>query len=289
MKNKILPIISISLILISSFLSYYSGDVLGNNMSVAATFFWGGKITIFTALVGFFLLYKQPKYLFFIGIINVLVFIVYASGIFYGAEVCSKFNDNCDSETINSLQIGFGQIKLGVGLYLLIISSILLLVLEFKNFLELFKPSQSSEPVVSKTGKTIDFKAIYQNNRKIILPIGIVIIAGAIWMFSRTDIIVGKWQGGAFNEIVAFKKSNDHGYSANCASMGTNMTSNAFKLNQELFKDVVITNDSILTGQILVPMGSGDQSWYNFTGTISKNLIKVYIGEAKWAWAYKKN
>jgi hypothetical protein len=137
---------------------------------------------------------------------------------------------------------------------------------------------KSGNPVISKKSLTIGGGIIF-----------IVIIAGALWLFFGTNIILGKWQGGAFNEIVEFQKSEDHGYFAICTTMGTNMTSNAFQINQKLFKDVVISNDSILTGQILVPMTSGTQSWYNFTGTISKNLIKVYIGEAKWGWSYKKN
>ena len=53
------------------------------------------------------------------------------------------------------------------------------------------------------------------------------------------SLITGKWEGGAFNEIVEFFGDIDTTfYSAICVKMGNNNSSNKFQLKQKLIKNI---------------------------------------------------
>jgi hypothetical protein len=102
--------------------------------------------------------------------------------------------------------------------------------------------------------------------------------------------IFGQWQGGAFDEVIVFGPEDDNLdiYYATCLKNGTNKTSNAFKKNQKLFEQVQIPDENTISGQILVPMQSGSQEWYDFTGSIDSESIHVTIGPHNWQWSYRK-
>ena len=104
--------------------------------------------------------------------------------------------------------------------------------------------------------------------------------------------IFGQWQGGAFNEVIEFMidDNNDNYdiYYATCLEKGTNLTSNAFKKNQILFEHVQIQDENTISGRILVPMQTGNQEWYDFTGSIDSESIHVTIGPHNWQWSYRK-
>jgi len=107
---------------------------------------------------------------------------------------------------------------------------------------------------------------------------------------SSHDLIIGKWQGGDPYELEFRKMScGVNGFFALCTKASPNaVANNSFKKNQMLFRDVEFLSTSTITGQILVPMQSGDQSWFSFTGTINHDEMAVQIGEAKWGWGFKK-
>ncbi len=103
------------------------------------------------------------------------------------------------------------------------------------------------------------------------------------------SFITGKWEGGAFNEIVEFFGDIDTTfYSAICVKMGNSNSSNKFQLKQKLIKNIEYIDNSTLKGQILVPMTSGTQEWYDFKGKIENNYINVTIGPGNWKWSYKR-
>jgi hypothetical protein len=107
---------------------------------------------------------------------------------------------------------------------------------------------------------------------------------------SSIDLISGKWRGGDPYEL-EFRKvgCGFNGFFALCTKENPNdKPNNAFKENQMLFKDVEFLNISTIIGQILVPIQSGDQKWFNFTGTIENGEMSVEIGDANWGWGYKK-
>ncbi len=103
------------------------------------------------------------------------------------------------------------------------------------------------------------------------------------------SFISGKWEGGAFNEIVEFLGDIDTtSYSAICVKMGNNNSSNKFQLEQKLIKIIEFVDNSTLKGQILVPMTSGTQEWYDFKGKIENNSLNVTIGPGNWKWSYRR-
>ena len=104
------------------------------------------------------------------------------------------------------------------------------------------------------------------------------------------DAILGNWRGGDPYEL-EFRKMGCgfNGFIALCTKESpNNVAKNSFKENQMLFKDVEFTSPSTITGLILVPIQSGDQIWYPFTGTIKNSEMSVEIGDSKWGWGYKK-
>lgn len=104
------------------------------------------------------------------------------------------------------------------------------------------------------------------------------------------DNLVGTWRGGDPYEL-EFKKEGNNEFElyATCTKESpTDHSNNSFKKNQILFKEVQFLKGSIFKGLILVPIQSGDQTWFNFTGTINNDEMSVEIGDARWGWGYKK-